>query len=124
MPSARATRAITSRSFETENVTEEQRSVTKSYGGGVSFGISVSADKTETKGATHGIIYAYETVFEATVGDIDEPDDYDNWRYNWGFSIHTVRRLADGANQPAGYTGRKHSFKYLRYWAEPTGAGY
>ncbi|MGD9386574.1 MAG: hypothetical protein PVF28_08470, partial [Thioalkalispiraceae bacterium] len=111
-------------SFATEQATEDQRSVTKSFGAGVSFGVAVSIDKANTQGATHGISYAEQTTFEATVGDIDDPDDYDNWRYNWGFSIHTVGRLADSTNQPAGYTSRKHSFEYLRYWAEPTGTGY
>jgi hypothetical protein len=68
--------------------------------------------------------YALETTFEASVGDIAEPSDYDEWRYNWGFAVHTVGRLADPSNAPAGYAARKHCFQYLRYWAEPTGAGY
>lgn len=111
-------------SFATENATTEQRTIERSYGGGASFGITGSIDSTTSEGSTHGVIYGNETTFEATVGDIADPADYESWRYTWGFSIHTVGRTSSGTNEPTGYTERKHSFQCLRYWAEPTGSGY
>jgi len=111
-------------SFATESATTEQRTIERSFGGGASFGISGSVDSTTAEGATHGVVYGTETTFEANVGDIAEPADYEAWRYTWGFSIHTVGRTSSGSNEPTGYTNRKHSFQYLRYWAEPTGSGY
>ena len=96
--------------------------MTHGYGGGTSFGIDVGADVAGAEGALRSTSYALETTFEASVGDIADPSDYDDWRYNWGFSVHTVGRLADPSNAPAGYGARKHCFQYLRYWAEPTGA--
>ena len=111
-------------SFEVEQASEEQRTVTRGYGGGTSFGIDVGADVAGAEGALRSTSYALETTFEASVGDIADPSDYDDWRYNWGFSVHTVGRLADPSNAPAGYGARKHCFQYLRYWAEPTGAGF
>lgn len=111
-------------SFVVEKATEEQRTITKGYGGGLSFGISVDADREDTEGATHGVFFASETTFGADVGKIEDPVEYRAWNYNWGFSIQTVGRNADADNNPGGYSSRKHSFKYLRYWAEPTGTGY
>lgn len=111
-------------SFATESATSVQRTVEKSYGGGASFGVSGSLDSTTADGATHGVVYGEETTFEATVGDIADPDEYEAWRYSWGFSIHTVGRTSTDANEPTGFTGRKHSFQYLRYWAEPNGSAY
>ena len=60
-------------SFEVEQATEEQRTVTRGYGGGVSFGIGVSADVTGAEGALRSTSYALETTFEASVGDIADP---------------------------------------------------
>ena len=100
-------------SFETAQATEEQRTITRSYGGGARFGVNVSVDTTNSEGATHGVFYAEETSFEASVGDIANPADYAQWQYDWGFSIHTVNRRSDD------YGPRKHSFQYLRFWAEP-----
>lgn len=111
-------------SFETESATSEQRTVSKSYGGGGTFGVTVDVDFGSTEGSSHSVLYGSETSFEATVGDISSPEDYEAWRYNWGFSIHFTGRTADAENQPMGYSSRKHNFQYLRYWAQPTGTGY
>lgn len=117
-------------SFATESATEEQRTVTRGHGGGVSFGLpgfgaSLDVDRELAEGSTHGVTYASETTFEASVGHIADPSDYERWRYNWGFSIQTVGRTADANNDPSGYDpNRKNSFQYLRYWVEPTGSGY
>lgn len=111
-------------SFAQEQATEVQRTVTKSYGGGASIGIGGTVDKTNANGSTHSTMFGTEATFEASVGDIAEPSDYERWRYNWGFAVHTVGRLADGQNAPAGYTPRKHHFQYLRYWVDRNGSGY
>lgn len=106
-------------SFETVQATEEERSISRSYGGGASFGVSVSVDKATAEGSTHGVFYGSQTSFEASVGDIADPDDYSSWNYNWGFAIHTVGRDSSGSYGP-----RKHSFQYLRFWVDPKGSGY
>lgn len=117
-------------SFGVENASEEQRTVSIGYGGGGGFGLPFFSargdiDVEYTDGTTHVVSYASETSFEATLGHIADSADYETWRYNWGFSIHTVGRLSDANNEPSGYDpGRKHSFQYLRFWAEPTGSGY
>ena len=111
-------------SFGTEQASEVQRTITKSYGGGASIGIGGSVDKTNSNGSTHATTYGTETSFEASIGDISSPADYESWRYDWGFSVQTVGRTADGGNAPIGYTPRKHSFQYLRYWVNLNGSGY
>jgi hypothetical protein len=111
-------------SFANENATSEQRTTIKSYGGGAKFGISGDVDVYDAEGSTHGVFYGSETSFEASVGDISNPAEYESWRYNWGFSIHFVGRTADAGNNPTGYSSRKHNFQYLRYWVNPTGLAY
>ena len=111
-------------SFAEENATSLQRTVTKSYGGGLSIGIGGTIDKTNSEATTHSTFFGTEATFEASVGDIADPADYEAWRYRWGFAVHTVGRLADGNNVPTGYTARKHHFQYLRYWVDLNGTGY
>ncbi|MCB9885311.1 MAG: FG-GAP repeat protein [Planctomycetes bacterium] len=109
-------------SFETVHATEQQRTISRSYGGGASFGVSVSVDATTAEGSTHGVFYGSETSFEASVGDIADIGDYTRWNYSWGFAIQTVGRNG-GPGNPT-YGSRKHSFQYLRFWVDPQGSAY
>ncbi|MDF1836726.1 MAG: hypothetical protein P1V35_02555, partial [Planctomycetota bacterium] len=93
-------------------------------GGGLSFGVSVDADYAIGNGSTHSISYSTQSIFESVVGDIDSPEDYEDWRYTWGFSVETVGRRADSNNNPTGYDSSKHNYQLLRYWVDRTGSQY
>ena len=111
-------------SFLDENTTETQRTVSIGGEGEVAFGVGVSVGGSSDSGSIYSVTYSETTSFATTVGAIQDPAQYEAWRYTWGMFIETHGRTADANNQPTGYTGDRRPFQLVRYWVDRVGGGY
>ena len=72
----------------------------------------------------YSVTYSDTTSFATTVGAIQNPAQYEAWRYNWGMFLETHGRTANANNEPTGYAGNKRPFQLVRYWVDRVGGGY
>ena len=109
--------------FAEENVQQTEVTVfaeleTEFKAGGVTAGASVGIEH----GHSYSVSYGTETEFFGSVGDIQDTDEYFDWRYDWGLVVQnygTVIENGEVKNQP-GVT----PMQVVRYWVEANGAGY
>ena len=110
--------------FLDENTTEVQRTVSVGGEGEVAIGVGVSAGGSSESGSIYSVTYSDTTSFATTVGAIQNPAQYEAWRYNWGMFLETHGRTANANNEPTGYAGNKRPFQLVRYWVDRVGGGY
>ncbi|MEZ5973586.1 MAG: hypothetical protein R3E96_01720 [Planctomycetota bacterium] len=112
--------------FEQEITSSTQ--TTWSYGGSVSSntaGLTLETSTMWSEGSMYGISLSNTSVFEAAVGDIADPTEYQQWNYDWGIAVQSVGRRANATtNLPVDLMPDRHCYQVIRYWVEPTGSAW
>lgn len=96
-----------------ENVAEFVASQSVEYATGVSVaGLSMTASRGFTDSSIYSITLNESIRYEASVGAIRDPEEYTNYRYNFGMFVRWAER-ADGAK-----------FQVIDYWVKKLGPGH
>ena len=93
---------------EGESVTYSVESEAEFKVGGAVFGASYGV----SEGYLYEITVSHETSYDATVGDIADPGDWNAWAYDTGLVAYT----REEAGEPP--------FQVVRFWVEPFGTAY
>ena len=92
-------------SMAEEETTEESRTFSMEVAAGVEAGgVTVMAGVGFSTGHTHSITTGRECVYEGSVGDISDHDEYLKYGYTWGLYVYNYKR--------AGHVG----YQVIDYW--------
>lgn len=111
--------------FEQENTTEEQRTLgagieSEFKAGGASVGASIGISQTDL----YAISISESTEYEGVVGDVGDHQDYDDYLYNFGLTVHQHGVNADAENLPTSLDPGVQPFLIVSYWTHLTGSEY